>query len=92
MGNKPSSRRHPSRKDERTFWVPYCGYGPGWCVKTAVCPGSNAMLANPFDRPVPGCHFLKKLHPWTRLGAVEFAVIVDYAYNHPLRVGKRVAG
>lgn len=75
-----------SRKAERPFWVPYCGYGPGWCVKTCACPGRPTRQYNSFDEPVRGCSFLRELHPWTGLGYDAFKAIVWEAYHHPLKV------
>ena len=75
-----------SRKDECHFWVPYCGYGPGWCAKKVKCLGGKKMLFKPSGEPVRGCSFLRLLHPWTGLSAEAFRAIVEYAYRHPLRV------
>lgn len=66
-------------REERPFWVPYCGYGPGWCLKKEACRGKK-MFA------VRGCRFLRMLHAWTGLGPDEWKAIVLYAYHHPLKV------
>ena len=75
-----------SRKNKRPFWIPYCGYGPGWCAKIERCPGLRPKQWNAFDEPVRGCPFLRVLHPWTELAVEEFKAIVWYAYHHPLKV------